>query len=318
MEISQKLLDEIYSEIIGRNKELTPGSVVHSDSFIKFMASSTGLPKESVKTAVSILIEAHKLLSIEIVTSDEKRKIEQVDGYIAADLPVVRNLNNFYKDHLVKSYEFQFHKRAGSAQIVKELFPMIKSLNNTELGQVLNKAIMIHEYERLLEKEWRLYAPEWQEQRLAELSLKYGFKYRPSVPVSIPQKVLDASAELSSKTTSNNNISAETRTELRAVDSPQYSDFSKKEAVYPLQRILNIYGIDFFIKVQFRKYNFSYVKKIIEDRQITQKKDLLMIKDILSKVKESGKRGSDSELSNYAENIMQLERVINHAIYFSA
>ena len=317
MEITQKILDEIYSEISSRNKELAPGSVVHSDSFIKYTASSTGLPKESVKTAIAILIEAHKVLSIEIVTSDEKRRIEQVDGYIVADLPVVRNLNSFFKDHLVKAYEFQFHKRAGSAQIVRELFPMIKSLNNTELGQVLNKTIMLHEYERLLEKEWRAYAPEWQEQRLAELSLKYGFHYKPSVPVNIPQQVLDASATVNSEeiiahAPPKNNPKAE-----RAVDAPQYKDFADKESQYPLQRILNIYGIDFFVKVQFRKYKFSYVRKIVEDKQIMKKKDLLFIREMISKVKDSDKLGRDANLESCREEINRLERAVTHAIYFS-
>ena len=319
MEITQKILDEIYTEITARNKELAPGSVVHSDSFIKYMASSTGLPKESVKTAIAILIESHKVLSIEIVTSDEKRRIEQVDGYVAADLSVVRNLNSFFKDHLVKAYEFQFHKRAGSAQIVRELFPMIKSLNNTELGQVLNKTIMLHEYERLLEKEWRAYAPEWQEQRLAELSLKYGFHYKPSVPVNIPQQVLDASAAINSEEpVSNTRTQAKTNVKTeRAVDAPQYKEFADKESQYPLQRILNIYGIDFFVKVQFRKYKFSYVRKIIEDKQIVKKKDLLFIREMISKVKDSDKFGRDSNLESCRDEINRLERAVTHAIYFS-
>ena len=319
MEITLKILDEIYSEISSRNKELAPGSVVHSDTFIKYMASSTGLPKESIKTAIAILIESHKVLSIEIVTSDEKRRIEQIDGYVAADLPVVRNLNSFFKDHLVKAYEFQFHKRAGSAQIVRELFPMIKSLNNTELGQVLNKTIMLHEYERLLEKEWRAYAPEWQEQRLAELSLKYGFHYKPSVPVNIPQQVLDASASVNEDEIIMRPVApvkGSLKTE-RAVDAPQYKEFADKESQYPLQRILNIYGVDFFIKVQFRKYKFSYVRKIVEDKQIIKKRDLLLIREMIAKVKDSDKLGRDSNLESCRDEINRLERAVTHAIYFS-
>jgi hypothetical protein len=149
--------------------------------------------------------------------------------------------------------------------------------------------------------------------------LKYGFHYKPSVPVNIPQQVLDASAAINSeepvsnaRTQAKNNVKTE-----RAVDAPQYKEFADKESQYPLQRILNIYGIDFFVKVQFRKYKFSYVRKIIEDKQIVKKKDLLFIREMISKVKDSDKLGRDSNLESCRDEINRLERAVTHAIYFS-
>nr|MBP9023121.1 hypothetical protein [Spirochaetota bacterium] len=73
----------------------------------------------------------------------------------------------------------------------------------------------------------------------------------------------------------------------------------------------------FFVKVQFRKYKFSYVRKIIEDKQIVKKKDLLFIREMISKVKESDKLGRDANLQSCRDEINRLERAVTHAIYFS-
>ncbi len=75
--------------------------------------------------------------------------------------------------------------------------------------------------------------------------------------------------------------------------------------------------MDFFIKVQFRKYKFSYVRKIIEDKQIVKKRDLLLIREMIGKVKDSDKLGRDSNLESCRDEINHLERAVTHAIYFS-
>lgn len=316
MDISQKLLDELVGEVEKRNRELNAHAVVHSDMLVKFVSSSTGMPKDSVRTAIRILLDCHKLLSIEIVAEDEKRRVERVDGYVVADLPVVRNLNTFFQDLLVKAYETQFHKRMGSAQIKKELFPVIKSLNSTELGQIFNKTVMLGEYERLLEIEWQQYAPEWQEQKLAETALRYGFRYKPKVPVKITSE--ESATEPSGPVQAEGGAAFSDLRSQRAVDSPDYDSYAQNEEQYPLQRILNIYGIDFFLKVKLRKYQFEYLRKAVDNRQINKKNDLVRMKEMLGKVKDSLYRGTDPVLKGYEKEIYALERSISHAIYFSS
>ncbi|HNX60985.1 MAG TPA: hypothetical protein PKK43_17925, partial [Spirochaetota bacterium] len=84
---------------------------------------------------------------------------------------------------------------------------------------------------------------------------------------------------------------------------------------YPIQRILNIYGIDFFIKVSLRKYQFDYLRQLVEDRQITKKEDLILLKSTIERVKDN--IFQNKELDKNRNAIYALERTVSHAIYFT-
>ena len=316
MLVNQKTVDEIVKEVLRRNREIGPQAIPHSDQLAKFIQSALGIPAESGKLAIRLLIESHKILSIEIVADDQQHKIERVEGYIAADLTVISPLKTYFQDLLCQLYEKQFHKRLMIHQLIKELFPIIKNFNNTELGQIANKAIMLNEFERMLERNFDQYSAEYQEKKMVEIATREKFDYTPRI-ASIPGIIHEAAQASANEQQFPASAPSPVGNGFnRAIDSQIYKEFAEKKDHYPIQRILNIYGIDFFLKVNFRKYQFDQVRQLVDDRQITKRDDLMAVKAMIDTVKQH--LFSDKELERRRDEIYALERSVSHAIYFTA
>jgi len=315
MNLTQKLLDDLYHEIELKNKELSPLSIPHSDTLTKQVISSLGMSPENMRCAILLLCDAHRIFSMEIVAQDTNRGIDRVEGYIVANRDIISNLKVYFQDLLSQIYEKQFHKHLLVHQIIKEIFPIIKSFNNTDLGQVTNKTIMLMEYERLIEKDPQDFSDDYIEKKMIEIATREKITYTPrnGVPIVPPQDPIQSMTPPSlSRVTNSASMHGGF---ARAVDSPEYQDFAEKKNKYPIQRILNIYGIDFFIKVSMRKYQFDYLRQLVEDRQITKKEDLNLLKSTVEKVKAN--IFHDKELERNRELIYALERAVSHAIYFT-
>jgi hypothetical protein len=323
MTITQKLIDDIYGRVSAKNGELSPTAIPHSDSFLKLIQGELGLSADSARLILRLLNESHKIFTIEIVAEDSRRGVEKVEGYILADRDTITKLRGYFQDVLCKIYEKQFHKHLMVHQVIKEIFPIIKSFNNTELGQVTNKAIMLTEYERLLVKHPDEYTAEWQETSMLSISRREGFDYIPKVDlgdlsIDLPTEKAEEKVETVSGTTLTPNQPRSAASQgafSRAIDSPAYKEFSEKKDSYPLQRILNIYGLDFFLKVHLRKCQFAYLRQVVEDKQITKKSDLLLLRELLEKTKNH--MAEDPEIEKNKIDFYSLERSVSHALYFS-
>lgn len=301
--MSVDIVNEVYEEIYRRNKQQGWKSVPQSDEFIKYISGYIGIGKDLAEQIIQVLINSHKIFSIEIISEDSMRNVPSIKGYVAAEITIVRKLKNFFQNELVLMYEKQYNKRLMIHQVVKEIFPMLKSLNNTEIGQVANMAIMLDELERFMEKQFEEFTEEWKEKRLrietdranlTQLLQDSGNKGKGEIDTAVPPVK---------------------KTSGRAVDSKQYSDFISKSRSYPLEKIMQIYGVDFFLKVQLRNYKFDYLEKLVEDGQIKKRADLLLLKDLLASVKKNFNR--DSRLNKYREKVYSLERKVNHHLYFT-
>lgn len=301
---SNKILDEIFDEIKKKNSKVDIMAVPHSDEFVKFVSASMGVDENFVKRFLKILIASHMILSMEIVAEDTVREIPRIDGYVISDYNVIRTLKNYYQQELMMEYEKQFDKRLLIHQLVKEIFPILKSLNNTQIGQIANKAIMLAEYERLLEKDFAEYTQEWKEKHLElelhRANLTHAEKKKKEVVNDVP---------------GNRATAAKEKTTNRAVDSEQYDKYLSRSESYPLQRILQIYGIKFFLQVNLRKYKFSYIGRLVEDGQINNRQDLQLLKGMIQTVKSNIDK--DSEIKNFLDDLYGLERAVVHRLYFT-
>lgn len=321
MVISQDMIEQVFRTIETRNSMTNSQSIVHSDELINQLAAQMGVTKDVIKQIIEVLLDAHKILHIDIVAEDTNRGIDKIVGYVIVDLSTIRTLKNFYDSQLMIIYEKTYHKARGATSIIKELFPQIRTLNTSEIGQILNKAMMLGEYEKLVEKDYREYSHSWQEKRMLEIAREKGFHYRTSGhPADITAEtspspdtaVKDAPAADAEKTA---DTPASPEDGKRAVDTSEYMEFADKKTKYPLKRLLSIYGVEFFTKIYFRKYEFSYIRKIIDDHQITSKNELMLIKGLLAAVKKNFY--TDPKLSQYKEEIFLLERALTHAVFFS-
>ncbi len=312
--MSEAILNEIYDEILNKNSLGNAKSIPHSDEFITILSASMGVSVDLVKAMIKVLANSHKIFVIEIVAEDSVRSIPRVEGYVVTDVALMRKIKSFFQKELVYMYNTQFNKDLMVHQVIKEIFPVIRSFNNTPLGEVANKAIMLEEFEKLIETNFVEYTEEWKEQQLAVEMEKAGVKKKKGA-----RDESEATQEVSG---SGDTLVAEvkdgTRFQLnRAVDSKRYKRFvsRSKSKSYPLKRILNIYGIRFFLQSYLRRYQFSYLAQIIEDRQITKRSDLMLLKDMLKTMKVNME--SDTNMAKYKDDIYNLERTISHYIYFS-
>ena len=123
------------------------------------------------------------------MAEDKNRDIPRVEGFIAADLTIVRRLKNYFSKRTCYRISEAVSKTSLVHQIVKELFPIIRSLNNTLIGQLANKAIMLEEFERLLEKNFAEFTEEWKAQHFADEMSKANIAAgRLRLPARSPQR----------------------------------------------------------------------------------------------------------------------------------
>jgi|GEM_PF-223366 len=325
MVITQDMLEQVFRTIETRNGMLNSQSIVHSDELVSQLSAQMGVTKDVIQQSIQLLLDSHKILHIDIVAKDEARNVDKIDGYVVTDMSNIRSLKNFFDSQLMLLYEKQYHRARGATSIIKELFPQIRTLNTSEIGQILNKAMMLGEYEKLIEKDYKEYSHTWQEKRMSELGREKGFLYHSDIEeLNITARTAHRSEEKGEDASFVPAPSAQNAEEAmasgaqwkRAIDTSEYQEFSDKKSKYPLNRLLSIYGIEFFTKIYFRKYEFAYIRKIIDDHQITSKSELLVIKGLIASVKKN--LNIDPKLNAFRDDISALERSITHAIFYSS
>ncbi|MCU0821259.1 MAG: hypothetical protein MUC95_02145 [Spirochaetes bacterium] len=300
---NKQIAEDIFEEIKMKNSQRGLKSLPHSDEFLHYISSSQGIDSVKAKEMIQLLISAHKIFAIEVVAFDKELNIPRVEAYVEASLPVITRLKNFYQDELVKMYENEYYRRISFFKAVKEIFPIIKSLNNTSIGQIANKAIMLGELEKLLEKNFSDYTDSWKEKNF-ELEL-----YRISGEIEA-KGIRDGDNDAGVKKP----VVRKSGNYERAVDSKKYGEFISKSKGYPIDRILKIYGLEFFLRVHIRNYKFLYLIEIVEKGNVFHKNDLILLRDLLHTVKMNFER--DTRLEKYRDEIQTLERSISHNLYF--
>lgn len=302
--MSKKITQEIFEEIRKKNAMNNRDSIPNSDDFIHYLNITIGIEPDFAKKLIKALINAHKIFAIEIASEDKNNEVPRIEGYVEADISTIRRLKLFYQDELIRQYESEHYKRVTYHQLIKEIMPIINTLNNTPLGQLANKAIMMNELERMMEKDFAEYAEEWKERNL-EIEIN---KATASGIIDKPKK--DAKPY-----NKNSEIILDEIGNKKGLNIKSFSNYISKNKNYPLDRVLKIYGVDFFLRAQMQRYEFSYLTKLIEAGKFLKISDLLLLRDMLAKVKKNS--NNDAKLIALRDDILELERAITHRLYFS-
>lgn len=298
-------VDRIFRSIVAQNALLNLNSIPHSDVFYKEMESLYGLSKSEIDVIISILKESHKILVMEISREDKNRKIDKILGYVDADLMTLQKLRDIFHRALTDDYEKENGKKKSSHQIIRELIPRLQYINHTPLGRVLNKAIMLDEYIHMIEKDYKEFTEEWKEENL-------------KTQLSINKELLDGfTGEKKAEALPEDNETAPKRKAayVRAVDTPQHQEYMDQVNSGSINKLLQIYGVDFFFRVNLRKCNFEFISQALDTGVIDRKKDLMDLKEMLKTIKNN--LGSDAELEKHYDEIMSLDRKISRFISFS-
>ncbi|OHD63310.1 MAG: hypothetical protein A2176_00280 [Spirochaetes bacterium RBG_13_51_14] len=296
----KKFIDEILKKIIEHNTKVNHDSIPHSDTFEKEIQSLLGIDRADLELIIRILKESHNIFTFEIIKEDADNDIKRVDGYVETDLQTIRKLKNFFQKLLMDEYEKQFNKRLLVHQIVKDIYSRPSFYKNTMLGQIGNKSIMLAEYENYIERNFTEYTDTWKTKKLA------------AVLKTVDTKMLH---EAGPHPANKEQKSDPRQTGQRAVDSPQYQNYSSGKSKQSLDKVLQIYGVEFFFRINLRKYNFDLLRNVIERGEIDRRSDLMLLKEMIQKMKLN--IGKDPMLLDYTDKIYKLERIISRQILYS-
>jgi len=300
--MNKDLVDRVFKRIVAINCFNNLESIPHSDVFFKETEALLGLSVPELELVISILKESHKIFVMEVSREDSNNKVEKIYGYVDADILTIQKLRDIFHRALMEDYEKDTGKRKSPNQIIKELIPQLHYINHTPKGKLLNKAIMLDEYSRLLEKDYKEYTEEWKEENLQlQLSVNEGLMAK----YSNDKKVIVETLPVVEKKVK----------PVRAVDSPLIDDFSKQVSAGSITRVLHIYGVDFFFRVNLRQYKFDYLSQVLDTGVIDRKSDLMTLKEMLKKIKEN--MDLDKELDKHYDEIMSLDRKVSRNISFS-
>ncbi len=294
-----KIINEVIKKITACNAKANQDSIPHSDTFEKEIQSLLGIDQPELLRIIRILKDSHKIFSIEIIKEDPENDVKRVDGYVEADLQTIRKLKNFFQKFLMDEYEKQFNKRLLFHQIVKDMYSRPQFYKNTLIGQIGNKAIMLDEYEGYLERNFNEFTEAWKTAKLKELLLMNENKLlrEPAPPAGNKSPMGGGAAS------------------QRAVDSPQYQKYSNDKSRQSLSKVLQIYGVEFFFRINLRKYNFDLLTQIVESGEIDRRSDLTLLRDMIQNMKDN--MGRDPKLAEYTDKIYRLERIISRQMLYS-
>jgi hypothetical protein len=293
-------IEEVFNQIIAQNSKVGPDGIPHSDIFEKQIQALLGVDGMEINRIIRILKESHKIFTFEIIKEDSDNDIKRVEGYVETDLQTIRKLKNFFQKFLMDEYEKQFSKRLLVHQIVKDIFSRGAFYKNTMLGQIGNKAIMLEEYESFIERNFNEFTDSWKAKKLAEVVLNPENKQLGESPPS------DAAGQ---ETAGGSPLGK------RAIDSPKYQYYTSDKSKQSLDKVLQIYGVEFFFRINLRKYNFDLLKQVIESGEIDRRTDLIVLKEMIQKMKSN--IGKDPQLLEHAEKIYKLERIISRQMLYS-
>lgn len=297
----EQLVIDVFKRIALHNAKVHIDAIPHSDLFAKEIAASFGIETHDVARIIRILHEAHKIFIIEITKEDKENDVKRVEGYVETEMTTIRTLKNFFQTLLMDEYEKQFRRRVMVHQIAKEVYSKPGIFKNTILGMIANKAIMLDEYENLLTKEFNLYSDLWKSRRLNELL--------ESTNIKLAEK--DMQQDLQDRSDGDEGERGQ-----RAVDTELFSEYSQARGKLSIDKVLQIYGVEFFFRVNLRKCNFDLLRQVLESGVINRKADLAVLKNMIQRMKANMDR--DPCLADHLEDIHKLERILSRSMLYGA
>ena len=240
-----------------------------------------------------MLEEAHFLFAMTLVEPDEALMIPGVEGYIVTEPVVLRNLRARATSELEQSYEQQFYQRKQATTIIRELLPRARSFNNTPLGRALNMAVMLQQFEHILVNEFEQYTDTWKSRKLMELmpggspdaetpSLSEGDFDPPPAGPGTPNAP------------------------LRAVDTDAVQEIQQMDQSGRWGDAVQKFGVEFLLRIHFRKYEFDKVAWLIKTGKLAAEKDLRYVRDTLRTMESRVDR--DFRLREFTKPMVELKR----------
>ncbi|UOG59639.1 hypothetical protein [Leptospira noguchii] len=263
-----------------------------SDTFIKELMSLFSREPDELRNILETLRTAKIIFIIKIVLPDDKAsKMNDpgVDAYAYADLKILNDLKYYSEKKLERLYEATYYKKKSPSTITRELFPKIRELNNTPIGRIVNIAVMLEEYIRMMNNNPNEFQEEFRSQAMEDLLLSKG----------------DTSETPVRQTPLSNSFGP--NLSQRATDIPNNINPNS-----PWGRMVSKFSIDFLLRVHLRKCEFETVRKLVTSGKVTSEENLRLIRDSLLKMEKNV--NVDKVLASYLDEMIELRRLTQRKI----
>ncbi|AAN50182.1 hypothetical protein GS518_05425 [Leptospira interrogans] len=261
-----------------------------SDTFIKELMSLFSREPDELRNILETLRTAKIIFIIKIVLPDDKTSRMNdpgVDAYAYADLKILNDLKYYSEKKLERLYEATYYKKKSPSTITRELFPKIRELNNTPMGRMVNIAVMLEEYIRMMNNNPNEFQEEFRTQAIEDLLLSTGDT----------SKTPDRQTPLSNSFGPNLSQRATDRMEIPTNINPNS----------PWGRMVSKFSIDFLLRVHLRKCEFETIRKLITSGKVTSEENLRLIRDSLLKMEKNV--NVDKVLASYLDEMTELRRL---------
>ncbi|RHX77726.1 hypothetical protein [Leptospira yasudae] len=303
-------LSEVSLEIASEIKRVNlqeDDKIPTSDTFIKELMSLFSREPDDIRNILEALREAKIIFIIKIVLPDEKAsKMNDpgVDAYAYADLKILHDLKYYAEKKLERLYEATYYKKKSPSLITRELFPKIRELNNTPIGRIVNIAVMLEEFIRMMNNNPNDFQEEFRIQALEEILISKGDV--------APTEGKDIADEPSRSKTSFSNSFGPVPSQRAADRIEAQAQAANLNPNSPWGRMVSKFSVEFLLRVHLRKCEFETVKKLIVSGKVTDGENLKLIRDNLVKMEKNV--NVDKVLASYLEEMTELRRLVQRKL----
>ena len=269
MDLKEKL-NEIVERIREHNLNAREEPLISSDIIYRKFFSDICDSDEALQHHLQLLKEAHYLFIINIVEADEKANISGIEGYVVAEIPALVKLREFYQRELERAYSAQFYERKTAVLLMKELISKVKLFNNTPLGNALNICVMLHQFEHFVSTTFQEFTDTWKQKELEKTQGTVALKESPSKE-TLMEEAADEGLDEQDDTQ-----------QRRAIDTNAGAEIEKMDRSGNWGKAVDSFGVEFLLRIHFRKYEFDKVQQLIQKKKIAKEKDLRYVRRYLA------------------------------------
>lgn len=293
---------DMVRQIREQNSNEKEDRIPDSEHLYREFANEFGEPEDLIRYYLRVLNDAHYIFIIHMVEPDERLMIDGVNGYVVCDAELIGQLKEYGYRMLEHAYEVQNYRRKQASVIVKEMMMDVKKYNNTPLGRALNVAIMLNQFETVMENHIKEYTDEWKARRLEELMTGLDEESGPAAKKKAAQANSDPGL------TDHDDVYSAPSEEAprRAVDNTAYQKLQEMDLSGAWGRSVKQFGVQFLIRVHLRKYEFDELRKLIRQKKIAKEEDLRFIRDSVRKMEY--RIIDDPKLNDYSQEMTELRR----------
>lgn len=245
-----------------------------------------------LQSVLDMLAESRHLIAFRLVEADPRMQVEAVMGYIVAEAEVVRELKAFIFERLEVAYERQFYRRRTAALIIQEMMQDIRKYNNSQIGRMLNAAVMLQQYDQLMGRGGHDYLPAAKEARLKEL-----LQARDS------ERGESAAAGAEASSGAGDPPKGDPR---RATDTPSGLEAERMDLSGDWGRAVEKFGVEFLLRIHFRKNEFNKIKYLVNTRRVARESDLIFVRDTVRTLQSRALEKQDPELRRHITALQNL------------